>query len=357
MKELMKASIKFSVILFVILAVIGIAGIVWTFPSAKVLFSTPVALEDVDTTSDLDGTYVKTTLSDLHGTYHKQTIKRSVFYFHVMPIDATHYIAIRVSNADVQFEDRFFEAGDSLLEDISDGTLLSSHQYEVSGTLYRMDEEFEAQYFEYIDSGALPTSDHQYFLPYYLDVSNYGGNHNSTSIYLFGGGGILLIILGLWALLAALLGANQKPIKRYIRSSASPEAMTKIVEDFLANAPVLCDLQYDNNFLCYHPNGMVHFFNDTDKLIWAYKVSERTKHTKLNDKLVLQDNAVLIYFTDGKVNQCVCKTQEEADEMIAILEDLCPKAVTSYALELEEILERDLDAFLKMTYYSTKNNI
>ena len=70
---------------------------------------------------------------------------------------------------------------------------------------------------------------------------------------------------------------------------------------------------------------------------------------------MLQDHGVLIYFTDGKVNQCTCNNQEEADEMLAVIEDLCPKAVVGYAVELEEIMDKNLDAFLKMTYYSTKD--
>ncbi len=355
MKELMKSSIKFAVILFVILAVLGTASLLWVFPSAKVLFSTPSELSDINTSTDLDGKYVKTTLSDLQGSYYTYSVKKSTFYTHVMPIGNSQYIAVRISNVDVPFDNRFFESGEELIEDISDGAMLSTHQYVVSGTLYRMDAEDEARYQEYIASGALPETDSQTFLPYYLAVCDYGSNHNSTTIYLFGFVGILLIILGLWALIAALLGANLKPIKQYIRKSASPEATTKIVEDFLANAPVLCNFQYDDRFLCYHPSGNVHFFNETEKLIWAYKVSERTHHTKLNDKLVLQDHGVLIYFTDGKVNQCTCNNQEEADEMLAVIEDLCPKAVVGYAVELEEIMDKNLDAFLKMTYYSTKD--
>lgn len=355
MKELMKSSLKFALVLFVILGIIGAASLLWVLPSASVLFSTPTELNEVDIDSDMDGIYVKATLSDLHGSYYTYNVKKSTFYTHVMPIDDTHYIAVRISNVDVPYENRFFESGEQLIEHIEDGNQLSSHQYVVSGTLYKMDAEDEARYLEYIASGAIPGIDTNHALTYYLDVCDYGGNHNSTSIYLFGFVGIAALFFGCWALIAALLGANQKEIKKYIRNSASPEGTTRSIENFLVNAPIINDFQYNEQFLCYHPSGNVHFFNETGKMIWAYKVSDRTHKTKLNDKLVLQEHGVLIYFTDGKVNQCTFKSQEQADEAIANLEALCPKAVIGYAVELEDIMEKNLDGFLRMTYYSTKN--
>lgn len=352
MNKLKKESMEHTFVLFLIMTIIGALALAWVLPSAKVMFSTPVELNTLDFESDLDGIYVKTTLSDLYGSYYKHTVKSSYSHMHVMQINDNCYIGVKVSNADVEYDNRFLEINNHLLEDIDDGAKLSEHQYVISGTIHKMTSAEQDRYYKYVDSGALPVKDHQYFLPYCLNVSDYGGNHNSTSIYLFGFVGILLLVAGLYALIAALCGHYQKPIKRYIRNSGSPEGTKQNVERFLSTAPLLHHLQYNERFLCHHSNGIVTFFNETNKLIWAYKVSERPKTTKLNNKLVLHDHAILLFFTDGIVHQCQFTNEQQADEVISVLEQLCPKAIIGYSLELEELLDRDLNAFLKMTYYS-----
>ena len=300
MNKLKKESVKHSFVLFLIMTIIGVLILAWVLPSANVMFSTPVELNTLDFESDLDGVYVKTTLSNLYGSYYKHTVKNSDSHMHIMQIDDNCYIGVKVSNADVEYDNRFL--GINQLEDIEDGTKLSEHKYVISGTIHKMTTEEQERYYKYVDSGTLPVKAHQYFLPYCLNVSNYGGNHNSTSIYLFGFVGVLLLVAGLYALIAALCGHYQKPIKRYIHSSGSPEGTKQNVERFLSTAPLLHHLQYNERFLCHHSNGTVTFFNETNKLIWAYKVSERPKTTKLNKNLVLHDHAILLFFTDGIVH-------------------------------------------------------
>lgn len=352
METLKKRSIRNAIILCIVLVVIG--GIIFgtvAVPAIMEQFKKPVAWEDVDFSGDIEGLKVTGTLYFIYDAYAEQTNGSDVVaYEYIIDADDTYYIGLRVTSKDFDASEALLFASYDYMDGLDDGTELLKYQYEVTGTIKEMPSDSLSLYREYLTECEIEESEQAYFLPYYLEV-NAASEYDWFEVIFLGILGVALIVAGIYVLIAAILGKNQKHLNRYINSSTNAEAAKQRIENFLATAPVIHKLRYDQNFLC-NQDGSV--FGETDKLIWAYKHTVNHKRYFIT---VSQSHSVMLTFIDGATQQFNVNNEAAADELLALLSRLCPKAIIGYSAELENLRKNNLRGFLNIRYYAPQTEI
>lgn len=136
----------------------------------------------------------------------------------------------------------------------------------------------------------------------------------------------------------AYSGKYQKDIHNYIKNSANPTESTIKIEHFLANTPALYGIRCDKEFFCLQ-YGIQNLFRETSTLVWVYK------------KDSLQQAYFLVFgFSDGKLCTHNVENEEHANEVLAILDELCPQAVFDYNKEIAKKFKKNLNEFLEIKY-------
>ena len=278
-------------------------------------------------------------------------------YEYIVDADDYRYMGLRVSSKDFDKSEALLDASYKYLEGIDDGGLVFKAQFEVTGTIKKMPNASLSLYYEYLDEAGVTETERDVFLPYYLEVGDNGGNSN-ISLILLVGFGLIFIIIALILLIRAVTGKCQKPINTYIAASGNPEAATQRVESFLATAPAIHKLQYDQNFICGQ-NGVATIFGETPKLVWAYKYTVNNKQLFIT---VSKSHSVMIAFTDGSRYVYPVKKEAHAEEILAVLSQIAPKAIIGYNDQLEKMFRKDMNGFLNLKYnlpqevYATKDD-
>lgn len=148
-----------------------------------------------------------------------------------------------------------------------------------------------------------------------------------------------------WAVLTlyrALSGKYQKEIHNYIKESANPTETTIKIDHFLANTPALYGVRCNKEFFCLQ-YGIQNLFRETSRLAWVYK------------KDSLQQAYFLVFgFSDGKLYTHNVENEEHANEVLAILGEVCPQAIFDYNKELAKKFKKSLNEFLEIKYNTTK---
>lgn len=144
-----------------------------------------------------------------------------------------------------------------------------------------------------------------------------------------------------WAVLTlyrALSGKYQKEIHSYVKESANPTETTIKIDHFLANTPSLYGVRCNKEFFCLQ-YGIQNLFRETSTLVWVYK------------KDSLQQAYFLVFgFSDGKLYTHNVENEEHANEILAILYEVCPQTIFDYNKELATKFKKNLNEFLEIKY-------
>lgn len=136
----------------------------------------------------------------------------------------------------------------------------------------------------------------------------------------------------------ALSGKYQKEIHQYITASSNPTETTIKIEHFLANTPVLYGVRCNEEFFCLQ-YGIQNIFRETSTLAWVYK------------KDSLQQAYYIVFgFSDGSLYKHNVENADCANELIAVLTELCPQAIFEYNSELARMYKKNLKEFLEIKY-------
>ena len=355
MNKLKQDSIRHCLMLFIIFLTIGIAIILWLTPHIIHMTKGPATWNEVNLNEDIEGIYIRDTLTGIYGPYSEhRTDWFEVTYRYILAIDETHYIDLEISSND----DVFNEDVSTLLlrslflftgmKDLDDAQRLNEHQYAIAGIVTEMSDGQLTRYYEYADSIGLTNTDETQLLPFYLRVGTVSKNHTPFSILLFGSFAFLLIFSGVYALIMSLCGYYQKPLRQYINTSASPEAMRYKIDTFLATAPTLHNLQYNQNFICGYKSGIVSVFGETNELVWIYKYSD---DKKLHKQRKCDKHALVFIYKDSSMQTLDINKEEQANVLLELLSQLCPKAIIGFTDELKELQTNNMTAFLNIKYY------
>ena len=345
MKELRQKAIKSAALACAVLClfggIIGVLGVQWAMES----FREPIPLEEVDLTGDLQDMYVSTTVYYIYDPYAQETDGLElVAYEYLIDADDTYYMGLRAGTDYIDATEALLQASYNYYDGLDDGTELAKYKIEVTGLMQKMPEESLDLYHEYVGYDELETSKQILFLPYYLEIGMKSRVELPVAI-IFVVFGLVLAGFGIFALIKAISGKNQKELNDYINNSGSPEAAKERIERFLTNAPSIHGLQCDNEFIC-GASGAAIVFGETDKLVWAYS---HTRVGKYNSKTY----DVRLVFTDGKLQIFNVKKEEEGIAILQQLNLLCPKAIIGFSDELEKMYKKNFPGFLNLKYNVT----
>lgn len=351
MKMLKKQSLKRSLPIAILFYSVGIGFAIFFVHLFLASLKEPVPLDDIDYTGDINGLYVTGTIYGIYDWYCEEYDEEdTIAKEYIIDAGDYYFISLRAEYDDMNTADTLLEASTLYLNGEDDGTLLSEAQYEISGVIKAMPADSKEFYYEYADWCEL---DRDIFLPYYIDVNasqSYDVFDVVMSIIivlLFNGIATAFIVL-------ALCGHYQKNVKKYIDSCPNQEFATAKIENFLSTVPLIHDMRYNHEFI-YGSNEATTIFGETQKLVWAYKHIIKHKYYFIT---ISKSYALILGFADGTQQMAIVKKEAFADEHLANLEKLCPKAIFGYSEDLNKMYKKDLPKFLSLRYSApeeTKN--
>lgn len=347
MKKLRKKSIKTTLPLFILFAIVGGLMLGFSIPSLLTAKKDPIPLEDVDFSGDIDGLYVTGTIYGIYD-YYCETTKGNTIESREYLIDADdyYYMGMIVQKSDMEPAEALMEVSWDYLDGLATEEELQKVQYEITGTISPIPTDSLHYYNEYRDYVvAMDPASAPLFLPYYIEV-NKAGNFTVVGAWMLTIAGTIFVGLGILFLTLAVSGAYQKAIKKYIANSASPEMTAERIERFLENTPEVNGLYFNNEFVCGQ-HGSTTVFGETPKIVWIYM--HVTKH-KRYFITVGKTYEMVMCFVDGTRHFVSMKNEPSTEHTMKSLSEICPQAILGYTDELNRLFSRSLSEFLNLRY-------
>lgn len=348
MKMLKKQSLKRSLPNAIFFYVIGIGFAIFIAHILLASFKDPVSLDDIDFTGDINGLNVTGTIYGIYDWYCEEYDKEdTIAKEYIIDAGDYYFISLRAEYDDMNTADALLEASTLYLNGEDDGTLLSKAQYEISGVIKPLPDDSKEFYYEYADWCEI---DRDIFLPYYIDV-NASESYDIVSAVLLIIAVLIINGIATTFIVLPLSGHYQKNVKKYIDSCPNQELATAKVENFLSTIPLIHDMRYNHEFIC-GSNEATTIFGETEKLVWAYKHIIKHKYYFIT---IAKSYALILGFADGTQQMAMVKKEAFADEHLANLEKLCPKAIFDYSEDLDNMYKKDLTKFLSLRYYAPES--
>ena len=212
----------------------------------------------------------------------------------------------------------------------------------MSGTIHRMDSQSERYYHEVVGYSDMDAETQANMLSLVLEEGKIGEKDLPT-ICLFAGGGLLLILLGLFFTIRALTGGYQKSIKTYCAQQGDPEIAMERVEAFYQGAEQLNGLRMGDDLLMFQAGATTHLV-PVQSVVWAYQ--QTTQH-RTNGIPTGKSHALLLSLDTGK--QMVWGMQEtQANELLAAFAQRYPAILLGYRKDWADLYRKDLVSFCEM---------
>jgi len=353
MKELKLKSLKANLGTILIWLLFGIAMLVYTVPSLRIMTEDPIPLEEVDFNGDIEGLYVSGTLEFIYDWYC-ETTEGTTTESREYIIDAgeLYYMGMKVMKSDMKPAEALMEACYDYMDGYGNESAVEAAQYEIKGTINKMPYDSQQYYHDYFDWSTMSAEERATFLPYYLEVNKAGSMDATAAIGLTVVAAIFLLLAILF-FIWPLTGRCQKNVMKYIKNSASPDMARERVENFLRTTPEVNHLRYNQDFIC-GGKGATTAFGETPKLAWAYQTITKHKRYFIT---VSKTYALVLCFADGTSQTANMKNEQTTKIHLERLSELCPRAIVGYSDELSRLFNKDLNGFLNLRYNKENNEV
>lgn len=346
MKALKMQSFKAVIFQVLGMSVMAIVMLVLFLPSIKMLKDGPVDMDSLDYQSDLDGTYVTGTIYvvyDYYGDYLRGTQLLSREY--IINAGKEDFMGMRVLKADMEPAEKLMGAYEDYLGNGGSTEAVLAAQYEVTGTIRKMPASSQRLYSQYLSTAGVDLEQRKHFLPYYLDV-NAVGLTPPLAAFLFLIIAAVCLAVSLFMLVSFFSGRYQREIKKYIANSPNPDTARERVEEFLKSTAHNYGLRCNQEFICGQW-GATTIFRETADVVWAYPKTVKRKKGLIT---VMRSHYLMVGFVNGSLCMIDVKDERAASAQVEKLAALCPRAITGYARELENLFFKDLKGFLDIRY-------
>lgn len=343
MEALKKKCMGQRIVVFVILAIIGVILIACTKLIAFRSLSTTELTADSDF-EELEGKYVSyvmkapldyyETVGTRNSDTHVETINQYAYF--VYDMDGKFFFGVM---RDKSHYDEMEDMIDQLWDYWIDGTGSAPASVKVKGTLTKMDS-LDTKYFEqlmeqYENSGI--TADAQY---YYIEEGRYEGDKISTAWFMTLGG-LALIVCGLifW-----LYGSKSwdKKITKYL-SKNSQYTRAQIEADVEGGKVMNGGSTIIGKRWLFAADSVVNF-RELENLCWGYYY-RRTGRNSVSQ--------MRLFFADGSTF-AVNASEGMTKEMLQYLYEQLPYVVVGYSKEWEKLYNKQREQFLSMRFYPGK---
>ena len=334
MLKLKLRRIKTNLIILLVCWAITAVCAYFAVPAIVNRFSTPIPLEEVDFSGNIDGLYVSGTISYIYDYYAETTMSSvPIARQYLIPID-DYYMGLYAPDRFIKgTADILMEASYAYANGWDDGTKLADAQFEVTGTINKLSWKNLKYYHDYLDWDNLDADTQAQFLPFVLEINHYGHLESIAVAILLMIAGILSFLFGL-LFIPAIFGKSR--IEKYVNQNEKPFLARSRVEDFLQNTPEFEKMRYDEEFICDNTGDA---FGEITDLVWAYK-----KPGKYNASLMLG-------FIEGDaVIACVAE-DEIIEEHLYNIEEFYPHVIIGHSEPLEKLYRENREEFLRLRYY------
>lgn len=350
MKELQRITLKKIMRQLIVLGLITVAAFgVIVYAMVMKWTSTPVTLSELDYSTDLTGVYVKDNIYGIYDYYCETTSdSRVVSREYILDAGDAHYIGLLAGGTDRKKADALMEASWDYLDGKDDGSSLSDKQYEISGVIKKMPSDSLKFYKEYLEWDNMSAQEQEAFLPYYIVLDETGGiPYNFLIIALIVGS--VCLLLGVIILIRYGSGGYQKAVKNYLATCPNREMTSEKIDFFIKNTEPYHGVRINSEFICGN-NGNRTIFGDLSKLIWAY---EHVTTHRTNFVVTGKTYELILGFMDGKKQNLAVKSEQDAIDIMKVLNDRCPHIILGYTDELQRAFSKDMNSFLQIKYQPT----
>ncbi len=340
MKGLKRISLRKALFAIIVMIILGAVCGAFAFPGLITrIFIKPVSWEAVDFDGEIDGLYVRGVLNGIYDYYCEHLTDGSVTQKeYIIDAGEEKYMGIVFSGYNIDKADALMQASQDYLNGKDNGSRLFEKQFEIEGTIRPISKETLKYYYDAVDYDNLSEQDKERFLPYYLKVGEVKGSYMST-MCIGVAASVAFLAAAIIYFIYILCGGCQKSIRKYITCSMNPAAAREKVEQFLESTQEIDGVKMSREYICGQ-NGSQTSFGELEKLAWAYK--------RISNGVVC---ALCLRFKDGSRQSVTMKNIKAGERVLERIKEQCPHVFLGYNKNVEEMFEKNREAFLKISYY------
>lgn len=344
-EKLKKKSIKSTIPAVIVLCVIGIALIVLEFQNLIAVIRGPVVFETLEP-EEIKGTIVVDASITVNfgaffewvekNTQTNRTRTTSVYYIIWTGTDDSEdyrYMAIKVPASDER-------KMDAMADNTNNNMLSDPIKY--SGAIKKMpSKEYEAFREVFEESGWTDEEIDENTLPYYINVGALTGSAGTT-VFVFFGAGIILVLLGLLLLIYAMTGGRLKSIKKELASLGLTESEADYEYESARAFNKKGDFRISSKLTFFMLGKTPHVLLN-DKVVWVYQMNTTTNSVTTYE---------LRFFLVNNRNpfHIAIPNSDTGTEALRYIAQTMPKTIVGYSEDLFNMFQRNYEGFLNLKY-------
>lgn len=349
-EALKKKSLKSSLVLTVILAVIGIGLTVHFATGAWYVVTGYVPFADLDP-NEISNQWVALNLEENWGAFadYSETnssthITRTISLYYIILAEDDYSTDIRYMALEVpaSYENR--------MEQMARHGAYGNPLF-LSGRIRKMDGDIYRYFKEYMMDGGLTEEEfEQYTLPYYIQAYSDETYENifTVAAFLFGA---LLLMLALFRFVRAMSGSYLKKLKEDIASIGISEMSA---ESDWNTATEICKGIKVGRFFTYYMEGSKPRAIPNTKILWAYQntTTHRTNGIKTGTTY-----SVMVWIDGWKrAANLGMPNETTAQEILKRFSAQFPWVVVGYSEELRQMYTKNRAQFMQLRYNTVDHN-
>ncbi|MDD3429488.1 MAG: hypothetical protein PHG02_05755 [Oscillospiraceae bacterium] len=348
LKKLKQISIKnvlvkaFAFIAAGVILFVAFGGV--NFVKAKLKGPTDIYELSVD---ELEGAYVSAEVYFLFDMYaYTEETKDGVDTGkilnkeYIIPVGEQEYMGVSLPSAYLQQADTLLEECNTYFTNGTSPTI----SFVVEGTILPMEADSLSFYHDMVGyNNEDATPEYQaLFLPYYLKADTIG-TYEVGTLYMVVAASVILIGVGLYMLLRALVGGYQSKMKKIVSAQENSELLWDELEKFYENTEPVNGIRISENWILYQKgaNSVLLWAKD---IVWAYQST--TTH-RMYGIPTGKTYCVVLRTGEGKQYQIAVKTETMAQDVIRQLEDKLLGVTVGYTAEIVALYNTDRESFVK----------
>lgn len=166
--------------------------------------------------------------------------------------------------------------------------------------------------------------------------------------------GIAVLVLGMWLIISFFLGSYKKQLKKDFETfSVSMESL----DSDMSMAEKLNGIFFGRKYIV--PAISKPWVIPYDRLIWAYKTIQRTRHTLYGiiPTGTTKSYSISLVSSDGKFHQCSMRSEEKCDETLEKLSKIAPYVLYGYSEEIDELCSNNFSRAVSVVDERRANNV
>lgn len=321
-------------------------------PQLFSMFSGGTNLDDIPQTQ-LHNTYASSDISAVYDCFAEyESSDGQTYEYYIIPYGTEweNYIAVRVKESKASDFDAICDDTWEYLMGNEDITL--DRTVSVKGNVRLMDYD-ESKYYKdwFKDMEFNDDEIKEYAINYVLVDDRFADDISPLRLYLMCGAGIILFLIGIWALIKACLGIYLKDIKKdFAQLGAYAEG--QIVSDY-ENATAFGKGIRIGRIFTYNTSATSPRAYLNNNIAWLYQ--HRTKNYT-NGIYTGSNYSIVLYPVkgDGKTADSFDIKKKEKERILEYYANNFPHIVVGFSEELRDLYHRDRNAFLALRYAQTQ---